>query len=84
VFLWRTLGRNLRGTKSISLDARDVHPSLKPSQMQSTVENSIVIAAERKQSTFIDCITAVSEGDVLQAMHEMCIQAAINQYGPVH
>jgi hypothetical protein len=52
--------------KSIRLDARDVHPSLMPSQMQSTLESSIVIAAEKKQSIFIGCITAVSERDVLQ------------------
>ena len=60
--------RNLHETISIRLSARDVHSSLMPSlQMQFTLKSKIAIAAERKQSTFIGCITAVSERDVLQA-----------------
>jgi hypothetical protein len=60
--------RNLHETISIRLNACDVHSSLMPSlQMQFTLKSKIAITAERKQSTFIGCITAVSEGDVLQA-----------------
>jgi hypothetical protein len=71
VLLFRACNRNrnLHETISIRLGARDVHSSLMPSsQMQSTLESKIAIAAERKQQfIFIGCITAVSEGDVLQA-----------------
>ena len=65
--------RNLRKSAvqqiSIRLDALDVHLSLVPLQMRqsTTLDSKIAIAAERKQSTLSGCITAVSEGDVLQA-----------------